>query len=308
MSKRQLSLIILGLLFLSYGGYIIWQKINRGSVTIIAPAPFTFMFDSSDIMTCTSGKCTLTLSPGSHNILITKDGYANYLAEIAILKGKNIEFSPSLQKILSREMKPKTRFTIPKPTLPYILKTDDTGRQALVKTTPGTVIAYFARPLIEPRMVSDTSGRFVWIVDRENSIYAINVQEKSRRIVYGSNEKIQGLIPSPSGTFAAIIFNNEVIVIQADGTVTGKMNLSGQSESSITWYTDATLFILQHTAEQDIVLRAQFEETGGTVQVKKMEQVEKWNRQSDTIQFLYYDKTLNELHIQGEKNAYVIRL
>lgn len=314
MSKRQISLIILILLFISYGGYIIWQKFNRGSVTIIAPAPFTFMFDTSDMMTCTSGSCTLTLEPGSHDILITKAGYANYLAEIAVTRGKNTELSPSLQKILYREIKPKVTFTLPKPTLPFVLKIDESGKQALVKKASATsqatdsVIAYFARPLLEPRMVSDKSGQFVWIADRENSIYVVNVKEKSRRIIYTGSEKIQGLMPSPSGALSAIILGSEVIVIKADGTVTAKMNLSGQSESSIAWHTDAALFILQHTAEQDTISRAQFDETGGAVRLKKMEQIEKWSRASDTIQFLYYDETMNELRVQGEKNAYIIKL
>lgn len=308
MSKRQISLIILILLFISYGGYIIWQKINRGSVTIIAPAPFAFMFDTSDMMTCAGGSCTLTLEPGSHDILITKAGYANYLAEIAVTRGKNIELSPSLQKILTSEIKPKTTFTLPKPTLSFVLKADDSGKQALVKKANDSVIAYFARPLLDPRMVSDKSGQFVWITDRENSIYVVNVKEKSRRIIYTGSEKIQGLMPSPSGALSTIILSSEVIVIKADGTVMGKMNLSGQSEKSIAWHTDTAIFVLQSTAEQDTISRAQFGEMSGSVQVKKMEQVEKWNRASDTIQFLYYDENMNELRVQGEKNAYIIKL
>lgn len=323
MSKRKISLIILGIIILTFVGRSIWRKFDTGTVTIIEPASFAFMFDTSDMITCASGRCTLALASGTHDVLITKDGYANFLAEITIERGKNIELKPVLQRVLSVESKSKVSFTLPKNTSPFIIKEDKVGRTVLVKktdTSPDSsrddTIVYFARPFMSPRIVSDKLGRFVWIVDKrissdgtsETSIYRVNVKEKSRKAIFATEESVLGMIPAPSGSSLLIILESGARVVTNDGTLVAKMSIAGLTEKTMVWAGESTLFVVQHSGSEDTLSRAQLDDGSGSIQVKKMDQIGKWDNEDDTIEFIFVDEKSNELHVQGKKRAYVIKM
>ncbi len=323
MTKRQISLIIIGIIILTFVGRSIWKRIDTGTLTIIEPAPFAFMFDASDMMNCASGKCALSLASGNHDVLITKEGYANFLAEITIERGKSIELKPVLQRVLSVESQPKASFTLPKNANPFTLREDKVGRIALVKKT-GTsneeTIVYFARPFTSPFIVSDKLSRFAWIADKrlssdriadgtsETSIYRVNVKEKSRKAIFATEEPVLGMIPSPSGSSLLIILENGVRVVTNDGALTAKMSTAGLTEKTIIWGGESTLFLVQHSGVEDSLSRAQLDDGSGSIQVKKMDQIGKWDSEDDTIEFIYLEEKLQELHVQGKKKAYVVKL
>lgn len=320
MSKRFISLCILAVIIVGFIGYVSWKKIDTGSVTIIGPAPFTFMFDTSDMITCTSGKCTLTLASGSHDVLITSTGFSNFLAQVNIERGKNVELKPLLQKVLIVESKPLVTFSLPKITNPFSLKTDADGKTALVKKAEKSgkdeVIAYFARPFISPQIASDKLGQFVWIADgkksendaSEKSIYRIDTKEKSRKAVFSTTKFIQAVVPSPAGSSAFIVLPDEVNIAKSDGNVAAKIQIAGLTGKNMAWDGESTLYLVQHTSTDDILSRAELDNHNGFVQMKKMEEISRWSVNSDVIQFILVDAKLHELHVQGKKKAYVIKL
>lgn len=321
MSKRFISLCILAAIVLGFIGYVLWKKFDTGTVTIIEPAPFTFMFDTSDMVTCTSGTCTLTLSSGSHDVLIAKSGFVNFLAQVNIERGKNIELKPSLLKVLTVEARPLTTYTLPKIDNPFVLRVDADGKTSLVrKASNGSkkdeVIAYFARPFTSPNISTDKTGQYAWIADgkrsendaSEKSIYRVNVKEKSRKAVFSTTKSILSVIPSPIGSSALIILSDEVDVVNSDGNIVAKLLVGGQNEKTITWGGESILYIIQHGQTEDTLSRTLLDDGNGSVQMKKIEEISKWNSSVDTIQFVYVDEKLHELHIQGKKKAYAVKL
>jgi|GEM_PF-4537708 len=321
MSKRFISLCILAAIVLGFIGYVIWKRIDTGSVTIVAPAPFTFMFDTSDMVTCTSGTCTLILSSGSHDVLITKSGFVNFLAQVDIERGKNINLKPSLLKVLTVETRPLTTFVLPKINNPFVLKLDADGKTSLAKKTSGglkkdEVIAYFARPFISPRIMTNIAGRFVWIIDgkrsendtSEKSIYRVDIKAKSRKSVFSTKKAILSVVPSPIGSSALILFSDEVIVVNSDGNIAAKLLVGGQTEKTIAWSGESTLYMLQHGQAEDTLSRTVLDDSNGSVQMKKIEEIFTWKSNADAVEFLYVDEKLHELHIQGKKKAYAAKL
>ena len=320
MSKRFISLCIIAVIIIGFAGNIVWKKINMGSVTINVPVPYTFMFDTSDMITCTTGTCMLTLPSGSHDVLITKFGFVNYLAQVNVERGKNVELKPLLQKVLTVETKPLVTFSLPKVTHPFVLKTDADGKTALVKKAEKSgkdeIIAYFARPFTSPQIASDIAGEFVWIADgkksendsSEKSIYRINTKEKSRKAVFATAKVIQAVVPSPAGSSAFIVLPDEVNITKSDGNVAAKIQIAGLTEKNMAWDGESALYLVQHTSTEDILSRAELDNSNGFVQMKKMEEISRWSADIDVIQFIYVDEKLRELHIQGKKGGYVVSL
>ncbi len=320
MSKRFISLCIIAVIIVGFAGNIVWKKINMGSVTINVPVPYTFMLDTSDMITCTTGTCMLTLPSGSHDVLITKFGFVNYLAQVNIERGKNVELKPLLQKVLTVETKPLITFSLPKISNPFVLKTDADGRTALAKKAGKSgkdeIIAYFARPFTSPKIASDSAGQFVWIADgkksdsdtSEKSIYRIDTKEKSRKAVFSTTKSILAAVPSPAGSSAFIILPDEVNIAKSDGNVAAKIQIAGLTEKHMAWDGESTVYLVQHTSTDDILRRAELDNHNGFVQMKKMEEISRWSADIDVIQFIFVDEKLHELHIQGKNKAYIIQL
>lgn len=320
MSKRFISLCIIAVIIIGFAGNIVWKKINMGSVTINVPVPYTFMLDTSDMITCTTGTCMLTLPSGSHDVLITKFGFVNYLAQVNVERGKNVELKPLLQKVLTVETKPLVTFSLPKIINPFVLKTDADGRTALAKKAGKSgkdeVIAYFARPFTSPKIASDIAGQFVWIADgkksendsSEKSIYRIDTKEKSRKAVFSTTKSIQAVVPSPAGSSAFIVLPDEVNIAKSDGNVAAKIQIAGLTEKNMAWDRESALYLVQHTSTEDILSRAELDNSNGFVQMKKMEEISRWSADTDVIQFIFVDEKLHELHIQGKNKAYIIKL
>jgi hypothetical protein len=205
-----IGLAVLGAIFLFFAMFL-----NKGTLTVIARAPYVMNIGNFKNEACPADTCSVTLAPGRYEITLKKEGYrdARITVEVPIggEKKEAVEFMflPTL-RLLGEESTLKI-FTTPavapaddmpengvfyeKNYLAYIARDPETRRHTLYartidngKTGEKTVAASFIRDIDSYRLVTDIENRGkIALIDSTagtSTLYMVDLKEKTRENLF----------------------------------------------------------------------------------------------------------------------------
>lgn len=308
-----IALVILGVLYGLWAGIL-----DKGTINISGPAPFSVQLDNANPFICQSSSCIFHVRADTHAIVMRKDGYLDTSKVLAIGRGKQIELSADLEKILKVENADE-KVTIPKIDNPYTLQTDAKTRvQSLVKKVGDgkeekeEVIAYFSQPFEHPRMVTSSDDSHVWIIEKTtdgSSVYQIETGKKSRNNIYTTSEDITGIAASQSGKWIAILLANHVDLISISSKMTLTLNATVDTYQQFAWKDDKTFFYMEKSsASQNTSSSAKTFalKRAITTNPVKPDTIQTWTTAEETITQIANDPQKNQLLLKGKSNDYVV--
>lgn len=251
-------------------------------------------------------------------LIIASSGYAFWTfvlnKEKGVIEEEVTELIP--QKIVSAE-KEKTRIVIPAaaPNI-FSLKTDkETGRQSLVKratTKEKTeeIIAFFAQPLKNAEIIMTSDASKVWIEERvngnsdeeETSIYYIDVEKKSRALVFTTPGKILGMVPSVSGSWIAIVTTAKIYLVNMGTKEEREIPASVSAPELIAWSSGETLWYVEIEEEKTQLKRVTMES------IDTSEVIQSWSENEEIIQRIYFSDVEKKILIQGKSADYSVEV
>jgi len=181
---------ILGLIILGAVAYFVWGNyINKGTVTLAGPAPFTAtVFEGSDF-SCDSSPCTFELKAGNYNLILEKDGFKSYLQEITVLRGQENNFNISFSKVPQlTEIEDLPSF--PASSIKYILiKDEQTNLYKLVEEADDQqrAVATFPKAIKNPTILGNNNA--VLVAGKSTTLpetYLINTTLKEKTSITDS--------------------------------------------------------------------------------------------------------------------------
>jgi len=319
MENRNIALYVLvGLIVLGIG-YGVWSGfLNKGTIAITTTAPFSAQIDTDPVFTCSSSPCEFRVKTGSHSVAVKKDGYSDYAKLVDVSMGSKTELNVELEKIVKAQVMSE-KFVMPKIENPFVLQVDkNAGLQAIVKKSgdpkvDDEIIAYFSRPFESPKIQTNTNQSIAWISDKgraSSSIYKVDVQKKSRMLVYETKDTIRGIVPSESGKVLAVILGNRVdlVKIGEKNTTTITLNSTLDSEKFFAWKSDNVFFYVDHNGESGTNLAA-FLKRSYMNNIKQEDAIRAWIPLEDSIEQIVNDaKGTNggRLVVIGKKANYAV--
>ncbi|MFC1749425.1 hypothetical protein ACFL2V_11540 [Pseudomonadota bacterium] len=99
-----IAAVSIGALFVLYAVFL-----NRGTLTVVAEAPYIITVDELKTQACNTEKCSTTVAPGDYSILVKKQGYKDESRDVAVPIGgeavEEIEFTyiPVLREVSPEE-------------------------------------------------------------------------------------------------------------------------------------------------------------------------------------------------------------
>lgn len=319
MENRSIAFyILIGLILLGVG-YGVWSGfLNKGTISIATSAPFSVQIDTDPVFTCSSSPCEFRVKTGPHSVAVKKDGYSDYAKLVDVSMGNKTELRVELEKIVRAQVMSE-EFVVPKIENPFVFQIDkNTGLQSIVKKSKDVkiddeVIAYFSRPFESPKIQTNADQSIVWIVDKgkvSSSMYKVDVQKKSRMLVYETKDKIRGIVPSESGKVLAVVLGNRVDIVNIGEknmtTVTLKSTLD--SEKFFAWKSDNIFFYIDHNGESGTNVAA-FLKRSYVNNIQQEDAIRAWTPLEDSIEQIVHDAkggSGGRLVVIGKKANYAV--
>ncbi len=182
--KKTLKLglfIILMCLFASL--FFVWGLVNKGKLVFYGEEPFSLLvFGETETVECLEVPCEITLNAGTHDVLVTKQGYRNVFTEQRVRTWRSTEVNLEF-RIVPTLMEAETMPVSPRKPTYEIVSERATGMQKLVDTDDGErrALVYFQGAFRDPKIFGD--DRFVLVMDRE--IYKVDTENNTREEIRG---------------------------------------------------------------------------------------------------------------------------
>ncbi len=220
------------------------------------------------------------------------------------------------QKIVAVE-KEKTRTAIPtRAANMFSLKIDkETGRQSLIKKAATKekaeeIIAFFAQPLKNAKIVMTPDASKVWIEERvkaysdeeETSIYYIDAEKKSRTLISTIPGKILGMVPSESGSWIAVLTTAKIILVNMQTKKETEIPASVSAPELIAWSSGETFWYIEIEEERMQLKRIAMESAD------KPEMIQSWDDSEETIEQMYFLDAEKKMLIKGKSADYMVAL
>jgi|GEM_PF-2350115 len=201
-----IALAVLGALFMFFAMFL-----NKGTLTVIARAPFVMNIGNIKNEACPADTCSVTMAPGIYEVTLKKEGYRDAVITMDVPIGgekkESVEFDflPTLRiageesalkiftapKIEPADDMPEIGVFYEKNYLAYIARDPDTHRHTLYvrtiengKAGAKTVAASFIRDIKNYKLITDIENRGkIALIDSTagtSTLYMVDLKAKSR--------------------------------------------------------------------------------------------------------------------------------
>ena len=244
---------LIALVIFSAVVYFFWGNlINRGTLILNGPAPFSLEFSDGGFFACEASPCRVPQKIGAKDFIVKKEGYVSafYTAQVRLFRETAVDIRFELVPYVEKLSSDKS-FPVVSPHEEFSLVKDETGKQSLIKnSSPDKVLAYFLKPLTSYQIYGNS--RAVFIVERERAsyvVYRIDTfgGERKKFPDFGQTEILDGKV-SPNGQFFLFSLKNSVrlSVLDSEGD-TIQTPLSNDLES-VAWLPDSRLLTVSNSA------------------------------------------------------------
>ncbi len=241
MKKKRIFFASIVVLFL--GLFLFRGSINQGAINIHAEAPYTVEIFAEGEFSCEQDPCEIKHKSGIVDLLIHKEGYRSFFAEVDVKIWRIAYIAPKLlplPKLLSASELPKGS-----PQFKYRLVTDTiNGMQKLIRADDENEIAiiYFPKALKSYKILP--SENFVLIINNKES-YKIDVRAKTRKKITVDLPKIKNAKWSLDGNY--LIFNESedgvVQILDMENSSIKKLDILSNIDQ-VAWIFDEKLIFV----------------------------------------------------------------
>ncbi|MEK7673498.1 MAG: hypothetical protein AAB373_06465 [Patescibacteria group bacterium] len=210
--KRTLALgILIALAILLSVAWFLWGNlINRGTIAVIAEAPFEVEILGSGGFDCPTSPCEITQKIGIKDILITKEGFQAIITSVDVELWSTTDLKLNFELVPGFEKVQESPILEADEVVEYKLVYDSkSGRQKLILAddTREKAIVYFTTQIQKAKIFGHKNN--VLILDQDRKIYLVDSRFNQRKIINNQDLKfINEGHWSPDGKYLIFLKKN----------------------------------------------------------------------------------------------------